>query len=131
MTERRADEATRDATDWLKCQYMMDKVGQEFQGTISSVTSFGLFVELDDLYAVGLVHVTSLENDYYHFDPVRHRLRGERTGVMYRLSDRIKVKVARVDMDEKKIDFVLGQPESQPKRQRKRAKTTGKKHSSH
>ena len=131
MTERRADEATRDATDWLKCQYMMDKVGQEFQGTISSVTSFGLFVELDDLYAVGLVHVTSLENDYYHFDPVRHRLRGERTGVMYRLSDRIKVKVARVDMDEKKIDFVLGQPESQPKRQRKRAKTAGKKHSSH
>lgn len=129
MTERRADEATRDATDWLKCQYMMDKVGQEFQGTISSVTSFGLFVELDDLYAVGLVHVTSLENDYYHFDPVRHRLRGERTGAIYRLSDRIKVKVARVDMDEKKIDFLVSAPESKPKRRRRRAKTSGKKDS--
>lgn len=119
MTERRADEATRDATDWLKCQYMVDKVGQEFQGTISSVTSFGLFVELDDLYAVGLVHVTSLENDYYHFDPVRHRLRGERTGAIYRLSDRIKVKVARVDMDEKRIDFVVGVPAAEPKQRRR------------
>jgi ribonuclease R len=123
MTERRADEATRDAVDWLKCQYMMDKVGQEFQGTVSSVTSFGLFVELDDLYAVGLVHVSSLENDYYHFDPVHHRLRGERTGTTYRLSDRLKVTVARVDMDEKKIDFVVSEPERNSRRRRRRTKT--------
>ena len=107
MTERRADEATRDATDWLKCEYMMDKLGQSFAGTITSVTSFGLFVELDDIYVEGLVHITSLKNDYYHFDPVKHRLRGERTNQCYRLADKINVMIARVDLDEKKIDFEL------------------------
>ena len=122
MTERRADDATRDASDWLKCQYMMDKVGQEFPGTIASVTGFGLFVELDDVYAVGLVHVTSLENDYYHFDPVHHRLRGERTGAIYRLADRVKVKVARVDLDERKIDFVVAERVRKPRKRRRRSK---------
>ena len=107
MTERRADEATRDATDWLKCEYMMDKVGETFDGIISSVTGFGVFVELQDIYVEGLVHVTSLKNDYYHFDPVKHRLLGERTNKMYRLGDKIRVEVVRVDLDDRKIDFDL------------------------
>ncbi len=105
VNERRADEATRDAVDWLKCEFMMDKVGEEFDGTISTVTSFGLFIELDEIYVEGLIHVTGLDNDYYVFDPVKHRMIGERTNKTYRLGDRLRVKVARVDLDEKKIDF--------------------------
>ncbi len=107
MTERRADEATRDATSWLKCEFMMDKVGEEFDGVISSVTSFGLFVELDEIYVEGLVHVTALKHDYYQFDPVGQKLQGERSGKTYRLANKIRVQVARVDLDEKKIDFEL------------------------
>ncbi len=107
-TERRADEATRDAVDWLKCEYMLDKVGGEFGGIITGVNSFGLFVELDDVYVTGLVHVTALDHDYFHFEPVGHRLRGERTGRVYRLGDPIRVQVAAVNLDDRKIDFVLG-----------------------
>lgn len=107
MTERRADEATRDAILWLKCEYMLDKVGQVFEGIISAVTAFGLFVELKDIYVEGLAHVTSLRSDYYHFDPIGHRLRGERTGRVYRLANKVKVRVVRVDLDERKIDFEL------------------------
>jgi ribonuclease R len=124
-TERRADEATRDADAWLKCEYMLDKVGESFQGTITSVTSFGLFVELDEIYVEGLVHITALDNDYYHFEPVGHRLNGERTGKVYRLGDRIQVKVAAVNLDDKKIDFVLestGSEEDKPKRGPRRSK---------
>ncbi|MDH5407822.1 MAG: ribonuclease R [Gammaproteobacteria bacterium] len=114
MTERRSDEATRDATDWLKCEFMLDKVGDEFDGVISSVTSFGLFVELNNIYVEGLVHVTSLGKDYFHFDPVHHRMIGEHTRHIYRLGNRIRVIVARVDLDERKIDFELAdeQPEN-------------------
>ncbi|MGQ3890740.1 ribonuclease R [Legionella sp. CNM-4043-24] len=104
-TERRADEATREVVAWLKCEYMQDKLGQVFEGTISAVTSFGVFVELNDIYVEGLVHVTSLKNDYYTFDSVKHRLVGERGGHVYRLGDHITVLVARVDLDERKIDF--------------------------
>lgn len=104
-TERRADEATREVVSWLKCEYMQDKLGQVFRGTISAVTGFGIFVELDDIYVEGLVHVTSLKNDYYAFDPVKHRLIGERGGQVYRLGDKMTVLVARVDLDERKIDF--------------------------
>lgn len=107
MTERRADEATRDVTDWLKCEYMMDRVGQEFPGVISSVTHFGIFVELSNIFVEGLVHVTSLKNDYYQYDPVKHRLLGERTSKSYRLGDKVNVIVARVDLDERKMDFDL------------------------
>lgn len=107
MTERRADEATRDATDWLKCEYLLDKVGETYSGLIRSVTSFGLFVELDNIFVDGLVHITALKNDYYKFDPVGHRLQGERTGHTYQLGDRIQVTVVRVDLDQKKIDFDL------------------------
>ena len=107
VTERRADDATRDAVDWLKCEYMMDKVGEDYEGIVSSVTSFGLFVELKDIYVEGLVHITALDNDYYHFDPAGHRLRGERMGKTYRLGDPIRVKVVRVNLDDRKIDFEL------------------------
>ena len=104
-TERRADEATREVVAWLKCEYMQDKLGQVFRGTISAVTGFGIFVELDDIYVEGLVHVTSLKNDYYAFDAIKHRLVGERGGHVYRLGDKMSVLVARVDLDERKIDF--------------------------
>lgn len=107
MTSRRADEATRDVSDWLKCEYMRDRVGETHQGVISGVTGFGLFVELSDIYIEGLVHVTSLSNDYYQFDATGHRLTGERTRKVYRLGDSITVKVVRVDLDEKKIDLEL------------------------
>jgi ribonuclease R len=112
-TERRADEATRDAVDWLKCEYMLDKVGEEYEGIVSSVTSFGLFVELKEIYVEGLVHITALQNDYYHFDPAGHRLRGERTGKVYRLGDQLRVKVVRVNLDDRKIDFELGDMQEQ------------------
>ncbi len=108
-TERRADEATRDAVDWLKCEYMLDKVGEEFDGIITSVNSFGIFVELDGIYVDGLVHITALDNDYYHFDPVGHRLAGERSGRIFRLGDQIRIKVAAVNLDDRKIDFVLAE----------------------
>ncbi|RKZ90187.1 MAG: ribonuclease R [Candidatus Parabeggiatoa sp. nov. 1] len=107
MTERRADEATRDAISWLKCEYMQDKVGLEYDGLVTGVTAFGIFVELDGVFVDGLVHVTALKEDYYHFDPIGHRLCGESSGKVYRLSDRVRVKVVRVDLDEKKIDFEL------------------------
>lgn len=108
-TERRADEATREVVSWLKCEYMQDKLGQVFQGRISAVTGFGLFVELDDVYVEGLIHVTSLKSDYYAFDATKHRLVGERGGHIYRLGDKITVLVARVDLDERKIDFELAE----------------------
>ena len=107
MTERRADLATRDVMDWLKCEYMLDKIGEEFEGVVSSVTQFGLFVELSGIYVEGLVHITALESDYYHYDEVSHTLEGERQGLVYRLGDCVKVQVARVDLDERKIDFEL------------------------
>ncbi|WP_133128129.1 ribonuclease R [Legionella nagasakiensis] len=111
-TERRADEATREVVAWLKCEYMQDKLGQVFRGRISAVTGFGIFVELDDIYVEGLVHVTSLKNDYYAFDAIKHRLVGERGGRIYRLGDKMSVLVARVDLDERKIDFEPVEEES-------------------
>lgn len=106
-SERRADEATRDAESWLKAEFMQDKLGEEFDGTITSVNTFGVFVELDEIYVDGLVHITALDNDYYHFDPVGRRLTGERTGMVYRLGDRVRVQLAAVNLDERKIDFVM------------------------
>ncbi len=107
MTERRADEATRDVLSWLKCEYMQNKIGQTFKGVIVGVTSFGLFVELEDVFIEGLVHVTSLHNDYYHFDPIGQQLQGENTGILYQLSDLVQVKVMRVNPEERKIDLEL------------------------
>ncbi len=107
MTERRADEATRDVVNWLKCEFMKDRVGETFPGVITAVTGFGLFVELTDIYVEGLVHVTAMPGDYYHFDPLHHRLSGERSGRSFRLGDSVEVRVMRVDLDERKIDFEL------------------------
>jgi ribonuclease R len=107
MTERRADEATRDVESWLKCFYMQDHIGASFIGSVTGVTAFGAFILLDDIYAEGLIHVSELGSDYFRFDPVHHSLVGERTGQAYRLADRVKVKVARVDLDRVRIDFTL------------------------
>jgi len=107
MTERRADDATRDAMDWLKVEFMQDKVGHEFNGKVTGVTSFGLFVLLDEAYVEGLVHVTSLDNDYYHFDHGKHRLVGEKSRKVFRLADALRIRVVRVNLEEKKIDFEL------------------------
>ncbi|MEQ1917171.1 MAG: ribonuclease R [Gallionella sp.] len=107
MTERRADDATRDVDAWLKCFYMRDHLGSVFTGTVSSVTSFGMFVSLDDLYVEGLVHISELGKDYFHFDAGKHMLLGERTGQQYRLGDRVQVRVVKVDMESTKVDFVL------------------------
>lgn len=105
--ERRADEASRDVEAWLKCYFIKDKLGEHFSGTVSGVTSFGIFVQLDDLYIEGLVHITDLGADYYHFDEVRHELRGERTGVRYQLTDRVTVQLSRVDLDSRQIDLIV------------------------
>lgn len=117
MTERRADDATRDVEAWLKCYYMQDKLGEEFDGTVAGVSSFGLFVALDGVYVEGLLHVTELGNDYFNYDKARHEMLGERTGVRYRLGDRLRVKVSRVDLETSKIDFVLVARESELLRQ--------------
>lgn len=121
--ERRADEATRDVVTWLKCEYMMDKIGEEFDGVISAVTGFGFFVELQSIYVEGLVHIASLHGDYYEFDAGRHQLYGERTGVRYRLGDLVKVKVVRVNLDDKKIDFELIQSTRNRKKNEKKSPT--------
>jgi len=124
-TERKADEATRDALDWLKCEYMQDKVGETFNGIITSVNSFGVFVELEDIYVDGLVHITALDNDYYHYDPVGHRLTGERTGKVLRLGDPLTIVVANVNLDDRKIDFVPAR-ESLNTTQKKRSRKSDK-----
>ncbi|AYH42647.1 ribonuclease R [Azoarcus sp. DN11] len=113
-TERRADDATRDVVAWLKCYYMQDKVGAEFTGSVSAVVPFGLFVALDDIFIEGLVHISDLGSDYFHFDETRHELAGERTGVRHRLSDRVRVQVVRVDLETTKIDFRLIEGAARP-----------------
>uniref|UniRef100_UPI004047C581 ribonuclease R n=1 Tax=Shewanella baltica TaxID=62322 RepID=UPI004047C581 len=106
-TERRADEATRDVSDWLKCEFMQDHVGDIFEAVIASVTSFGLFVRLNELFIDGLVHISSLGSDYYQFDPMRQRLIGEHTGQVYQVGDPVTVKVAAVNLDDRQIDLVM------------------------
>ncbi|WP_075182747.1 ribonuclease R [Pantoea sp. 1.19] len=127
MAERRADEATRDVADWLKCDFMQDQVGQTFNGIISSVTGFGFFVRLDDLFIDGLVHVSTLDNDYYRFDAVGQRLIGEAGGRTYRLGDAVEVRVEAVHMDERKIDFALISSTRKPRGEGKTAREKGKK----
>jgi len=107
MSERRADDATREVDAWLKCEYLQEHVGDEFDGVIAAVTSFGLFVELSDLYIEGLVHVTALPGDYYNFDHAKQRLTGERTGRSFQLGGKVRVQVARVDLDDRKIDLEM------------------------
>jgi ribonuclease R len=105
-TERRADEASRDVENWLKCFYMKEHVGGVFTGAVTGVTSFGLFVTLDDYFVDGLVHISELGRDYFQFDAARHMLLGERSGQRFRLADRMKVRLVRVDLETRKIDFV-------------------------
>ena len=114
LTERRADDATRDVENWLKCYFMQDKVGESFDGTISGVTSFGIFVTLDGLNIDGLVHVTELGRDYFHFDAGRHAMIGEHSGRIFQLAGRVRIKVARVDLETAKIDFTLAEDSSAP-----------------
>jgi ribonuclease R len=110
MTERRADEATRDVSNWLKCYYMRDRIGETFAGTIAAVVPFGIFVALDEVYVEGLVHVSELGEEYFAFDSVKHLMLGERTGRRYRLGDRLQVKLVRADLETGRIDFVLADP---------------------
>ncbi len=131
LTERRADEATRDVVAWLKCYYMRDRIGETFSGSVSAVVPFGMFVALDDIFIEGLVHVSDLGSDYFHFDEARHELMGERTRVRYRLSDRVRVQLVRADLETSKIDFRLLESEARPterkgKTERERSRTTEK-----
>jgi ribonuclease R len=107
MAERRADEATRDVMSWLKCEYLQQHLGEEFEGIISAVTGFGFFVELADLYAEGLVHVSTLDSDYYQFDAAKHRLIGERSGKRFGLGDKVVVQVSNINLEERKVDLLL------------------------
>jgi len=111
--ERRADEATRDAVSSLKCEFMLSRVGETFPGTVTSVTSFGIFIELNEIFVEGLVHITNLPKDYYQFEPITHRLIGERAGEVFQLGDGVTINVAGVNMDERKIDFELLSHEEQ------------------
>ena len=103
--ERRADEATRDAVTFLKCEYLSHRLGEEYEAVVTAATNFGLFVELADLYVEGLVHITELGEDYFHYDNARHCLKGERTGQVFRLGDKIRVQVAQVNLDDRKVDL--------------------------
>jgi len=105
--ERRADEASRDVEAWLKCRFMREHLGEEYSGTVSAITSFGLFVTLDALYVEGLVHITELGGEYYRYDEVHQELRGERSGARYAVGTRVRVQVSRVDLDSRRIDFRL------------------------
>lgn len=124
-TERRADEATRDVSDWLKCEFMQDHVGDTFEAVIASVTNFGLFVRLNELFIDGLVHISSLGSDYYQFDPMRQRLIGENTGQIYQVGDPVTVKVAAVNLDDRQIDLLM-QGDSAKGNKRKAASNRGK-----
>lgn len=126
MTERRADEATRDVASWLKCEYMQDHIGGEFEGVISSVTGFGLFVRLNELFIDGLVHISTLDNDYYQFDLAKQRLIGENSGMIYRLGDPVKIRVEAVSLEQRQVDFSLVSTGRKPRRAGKTAKNKQK-----
>ncbi|MFQ6371590.1 ribonuclease R [Shewanella sp. YIC-542] len=122
-TERRADEATRDVSDWLKCEFMQDHVGDVFDAVVASVTSFGLFVRLNNLFIDGLVHISTLGSDYYQYDPMRQRLLGEHTGKSYQIGDPVTVKVAAVNLDDRQIELLMADDMGSRGRSRKRGLT--------
>jgi len=128
LTERRADDATREVVSWLKCEYLSDRVGEVFAGVVSAVTNFGLFVELKDLYVEGLIHVTALPSDYYHYDQAQHRLVGERTRTVFRLGDELTVAVVNVNLDERKIDFELRETKAKKSKVSAKAKLMAQMH---
>jgi ribonuclease R len=126
--ERRADEASRDVEAWLKCRFMREHLGEEYSGTVSAVTSFGLFVTLDALYVEGLVHITELGGEYYRYDEVHQELRGERSGARFAVGTRLRVQVSRVDLDSRRIDFRLvrdGDAAAPPRARAERARAGG------
>ncbi|MEK8085069.1 ribonuclease R [Aquabacterium sp. A3] len=125
--ERRADEATRDVEAWLKCMFMRERLGEEYGGTVTAATSFGLFVQLDGLYVEGLIHVTELGGEYFRFDEARQELRGERSGIRYGIGARVRVQVSRVDLDTRKIDFRMVTEGEEPRSggSRRKAKAGG------
>ena len=128
FTERRATEAGYDVIAWLKAEFMQERIGDEFDGTISGVKEFGIFVQLDEIFVDGLVHVTGLGNDYFHFDATQFQLKGERTGQQFRLGDNVRIKVVRVDLNEGKIDFELvDNISNKPSGNKSKAKRSGKK----
>ncbi len=106
MTERRADDASRDVEQWLKCEYMRDKIGNTFNGVISGVASFGIFIELTDVFVEGMIAIRDMKDDYYIFDDIHHQLKGERTGKIYQLGNTIKIQVASVNLDDRQMAFV-------------------------
>ena len=125
--ERRADEASRDVEAWLKCRFMREHLGEEYSGTVSAATSFGVFVTLDELYVEGLVHITELGSEYFRFDEARQELRGERSGARYAVGSRVRVQVSRVDLDSRKIDFrLVREGETELPAARQRGAATGK-----
>jgi ribonuclease R len=105
MTERRADVASRDVEQWLKCEYMRDKVGETFNGVISGVAGFGIFIELTDVFVEGMIAMRDMKDDYYIFDDIHHQLKGERTGKVYQLGDTIKIQIASVNLDDRQMVF--------------------------
>ncbi|MCW9000043.1 MAG: RNB domain-containing ribonuclease, partial [Kangiellaceae bacterium] len=107
MTERNADMASRDVTDWLKCEYMQSHIGKQYTGVVSGVTNFGIFVRLDEVFVEGLVHVTELGEDYFNYDSARQRLIGEHTRQSFAIGDKLEIEVDSVDLDQRKIDFAL------------------------
>ncbi len=107
MTERRADDASRDVEQWLKCEYMRDKVGEEFTGVISGVAGFGFFVELTDIFVEGMIALRDLKDDYYIYDDIHHQLKGQRAGRVFRLGDSLRISIASVSLDERRISFTL------------------------
>jgi len=110
--ERRADDASRDVEAWLKCQYMRERVGEQFRGRVTGVAPFGIFVTLDDLFVEGVVHVSELGSDYFQYNEAAHELRGERTGRKFRLTDEVDVQVSRVDLEARRIEFRLVRAET-------------------
>lgn len=131
MTERRADDATRQVDEWLKCEYMQDHIGSEFGGVIASVTNFGLFVRIDDMQIDGLVHISNLSNDYYQYDGDKQMLIGENSRIVYRLGDKVHIRVKSVDLDERKIDLDLLAAESPTGKNRLPDGHRSSKHSEH
>lgn len=129
MTERRADEATRDVSGWLKCEYLQEHVGDTFPGVITAVTNFGVFVELLDVYVEGLIHIATLPSDYYCYEAAHHRLVGERTRQTFCLGDELVVRVAAVMLDERKVDLELVETRSRHKNKKthRRKAATSKK----
>jgi ribonuclease R len=125
MTERRAENAERELIEWKKVRFMADKLGEVFTGFVSGITSYGFYVELEEYFVEGLVHISSLVDDYYLVNEKRHTLTGESTGKVYRLGDRLKVRLAKVDLERRQIDFAVEEI-SEPRPQRTAAKPAKK-----